>query len=144
MGQARSNTRDDWARRPSAMFAAGVLGLASLSMMGVALSRELVRAPAPAPQAITSSENDEPASQPPQRASAIRLIDVNAGTLSELDLLPGIGPALGQRIIDYRSEHGPFSTPEDLTKVSGIGPRTLEKMRPLITLGEASGYTTDN
>ena len=144
MGQARSNTRDDWARRPSAMFAAGVLGLASLSMMGVALSRELVRAPAPTPQAITSIENDDPASQRPQRASAIRLIDVNAGTLSELDLLPGIGPALGQRIIDYRSEHGPFITPEDLTKVSGIGPRTLEKMRPLITLGEASGYTTDN
>lgn len=145
MRQARSNTRDDWARRPSAMFAAGVLGLASLSMMGVALSRELVREPAPIPRLSATSETGEQSTAPKARAaSAVRLIDVNAGTLSELDLLPGIGPALGQRIIDYRSEHGPFATPEDLTKVSGIGPRTLEKMRPLITLGETSGYTTDN
>lgn len=73
----------------------------------------------------------------PPKPSAVRLIDMNTAPLSELDLLPGIGPALGQRIIDHRDEHGPFNRIEDITQVSGIGPRTLDKMRTLITLGEA-------
>jgi len=63
------------------------------------------------------------------------LININTADIAELDKLPGIGPALAQRIIDYRTEHGFFLQPEDLKKVSGIGDKTYEKMAPMITVG---------
>ena len=53
-------------------------------------------------------------------------IDINRATLDDLISLPGIGPALAQRIIDYRSEHGPFQSVDELERVSGIGPLTIE------------------
>jgi len=66
---------------------------------------------------------------------ATSTIDINTATGAELELLPGIGPALAQRIIDHRREHGPFRRVEDLDDVKGIGPRTLEKLRPLVRVG---------
>lgn len=138
MSSRASTSGSDWASRPSALFAASVLGVASLATMGVSLSRELRADPAPRLVSLDSDNQGIAVAETP-KPSAVRLINVNDAPLSELDLLPGIGPALGQRIIDHRNEHGPFSRIEDLTKVSGIGPRTLEKMRPLITLGESGG-----
>ncbi|MFG0315265.1 MAG: ComEA family DNA-binding protein [Phycisphaerales bacterium] len=145
MAKRESTVNSDWARRPSAMFAAMVLGGVSLLTMGISLSRDLQTQPSDHGSEITevSASESAPRAQP-QRPSAVRLINVNEAPLSELDLLPGIGPALGSRIIAYREEHGAFSEIGDLEKVSGIGPRTLDKLRPLITLGDAGGYTTVN
>jgi len=61
-------------------------------------------------------------------------VNINLAGASELDTLPGIGPVLAQRIIDYRQAHGPFSKPEDIKKVSGIGDTTFERLRDLITV----------
>jgi competence protein ComEA len=61
-------------------------------------------------------------------------VNVNSATLEQLESLPGIGPALGQRIIDYREQHGPYHTVDDLLNVSGIGDKTLEDLRPLVTV----------
>ena len=64
-----------------------------------------------------------------------QLVNINTALLAELDTLPRVGPVTGQRIIDYRTAHGPFQRIEDIQNVSGIGPATFEGMRELITVG---------
>ena len=59
-------------------------------------------------------------------------VDLNTATLAQLDGLPGVGPVLAQRILDWRTEHGRFSSVDELTEVSGIGERTLADLRPLV------------
>ncbi len=71
----------------------------------------------------------------PQLLTLGLAIDVNKATREDLEALPGIGPVLAGRIIAYRQTHGPFRRIEDLQKVSGIGPKNLEQMRPYLTLG---------
>jgi competence protein ComEA len=62
------------------------------------------------------------------------LVNVNTATEPELEELPGIGPVLAAAIIAYRTEHGPFPSVDALDDVSGIGPATLENLRPLVTV----------
>jgi competence protein ComEA len=71
------------------------------------------------------------ATEPP----AIGLVNINTASLAELDTLPGIGPTTAQKIIDWRTQNGNFSTIEDIMKVSGIGPATFENIKDLITVG---------
>ena len=61
-------------------------------------------------------------------------VNINTATLDQLEALPGIGPALGQRIIDYREQHGPFHSVDDLLNVSGIGDKRLADLRPMVTV----------
>ena len=62
-------------------------------------------------------------------------LDLNRATAQDLDALPGLGPALAQRIVDYRKAHGPFKKIEDLSEVSGIGPQSLQRLKPYLGLG---------
>jgi competence protein ComEA len=61
-------------------------------------------------------------------------ISLNQASADDLDALPGIGPALSQRIVDYRSTIGSFQSIEELTEVSGIGPKLFAKIRDQLTL----------
>ncbi|NLO89277.1 MAG: ComEA family DNA-binding protein [Clostridia bacterium] len=61
-------------------------------------------------------------------------ININQATLEQLDTLPGIGPAYGKRIIEYREKNGGFKSIEEIMEVSGIGPKTFEKIKDLITV----------
>jgi competence ComEA-like helix-hairpin-helix protein len=59
-------------------------------------------------------------------------IDLDHATARDLEKLPGIGPALAARIVADRADHGPFRTPGVLLRVRGIGPRTLDRIRPYL------------
>ncbi len=61
-------------------------------------------------------------------------INLNTATLEQLDTLPNIGPALAQRIIEYRDKAGGFKTIEEITQVKGIGEATFAKIKELITI----------
>ena len=61
-------------------------------------------------------------------------ININTAGVADLDKLPGVGPALAQRIFQYRTEHGSFARSEDLENVSGIGTKTFEKMASQVTV----------
>ena len=62
-------------------------------------------------------------------------IDINTASLTELMELPDIGEVLAQRIIDHRTENGPFATIEDIMNVHGISDKRFEKIKDLIYIG---------
>jgi competence protein ComEA len=64
--------------------------------------------------------------------SADPVVDLNAATLSDLDSLPGVGPVMAGRILDWRTAHGRFTTVDQLREISGIGARTFERLRPRV------------
>lgn len=72
-----------------------------------------------------SEKKDSPAGE---------LIDINSATAKEFERLPRIGPQIAGRIVAYREKNGAFKRIDDITKVKGIGPKTLERLRPHLTM----------
>lgn len=61
-------------------------------------------------------------------------VNLNTADAAALDTLPKVGPVLAQRIVDWRKEHGPFKSVEELDSVDGVGPKMLEALLPLVTV----------
>lgn len=70
----------------------------------------------------------------PGTAAVSGPVDLNAATVTELDALPGIGPVLAGRIVQWRTDSGPFASVEDLTSVSGIGDAVMSGLEGLVTV----------
>lgn len=88
-------------------------------------------APAATPETVAASAAIQAVPDEPEAPSG--LININTATSKQLQTLPGIGPVLAQRIIDYRTQHGPFSSVRELIRVSGIGQKRLETILDLIS-----------
>lgn len=71
-----------------------------------------------------------PTSAPGQSAK----VNLNTGSVAELDTLPGVGPVTAQRIIDWRTQHGRFSRVEELQEIEGIGPKSYAQIAPHVTI----------
>ena len=63
-------------------------------------------------------------------------VNINTASPEELQSLPGIGPSLARRIIEYRSINGRFRRVEEIKKVSGIGERSFQRIKKLIAVGK--------
>jgi comEA protein len=61
-------------------------------------------------------------------------INLNTAPADSLELIPGIGPVYAERIAGYREKHGKFKSIKDLTRVNGIGPKTLKEIEKYLTL----------
>jgi competence protein ComEA len=84
-------------------------------------------------QPVASGDGSAITSAVPVGVAPPGLVNVNTASQAELESLPGIGPVLAQRIIAYRTTHGPFATLDDLEAVRGISARMVESLRGLAT-----------
>jgi competence protein ComEA len=78
-------------------------------------------------------EENPPVQPPSDQPAPGKKININSADLATLDTLPGIGPVIAQRILDYRQTNGLFDRIEDIMDVPGIGQGTFEKIQDLIT-----------
>lgn len=68
----------------------------------------------------------------PKKSDHPPVTNLNTASLAQLQRLPGIGPKMAQRIVDYRKAHGAFATTEQVMDVKGIGPKKFEKLKPFL------------
>ncbi len=68
-------------------------------------------------------------------------VNINTATVQQLQLLPRVGPALAQRIVDFRTANGPFKAPEELARVKGIGEKSFSRLQPYLTTNGATTLT---
>lgn len=83
-------------------------------------------APVPAPGAAPGATVSAAAGAP---AASAGPVNINQADVTQLEALNGVGPAIAQKIVNWRTQNGPFKTPDDLAQVAGIGPKKLEAMR---------------
>ncbi len=87
-------------------------------------------APEPTDSVYTPAGSDKPLNHKPGKVSR-GVLNLNSATLSQLQTLPGIGPSMAQRIVEYRQRR-PFGSVDDLLDVRGIGEKKLAKLRPYV------------
>lgn len=86
-----------------------------------------------APHPAHAAEKAAPAPEATKGGAAP--VDLNTATVEDLVKVPGIGDALAQRIVEFRTKNGPFERVDDLLKVRGIGEKSIEKLRPHLRAG---------
>jgi competence protein ComEA len=131
---AERDTRGRFARVEDLSGVHGI-GDATLNRIRPWVTVEPVEPPAVVPEPDRLTRKPSGTKHMVQKPDIDGLIDLNTATAEELDKLPGIGPVLAARIVAERDRR-PFMKVDDLRRVSGIGPKKLEGLRPLVTVGE--------
>lgn len=113
-----------------------IFGLSALSGMAMAVEKK------EAPQgAAVVAEKGSPSAQSATEGKTAQIkadkampknVNINSADKDQLVALPGIGPKTAEAIVAYRKENGNFKSVEELTKVKGVGDKTLEKLRPYL------------
>lgn len=109
--------------------ATGEADLAAVNLARALVDGEQIVVPRPGEQVPGDAVPATGASGP---TAADEVVDLNTAQVADLDRLPGIGPVLAQRIIDWRTEHGRFSSVDELAEVRGIGPSLLADLRAAV------------
>jgi competence protein ComEA len=84
--------------------------------------------------AASAQSKSTPKAATAATATAAAPVNLNTATAEQLATIPGVGPKMAERIIDYRQKNGGFKKVEDLMNVSGVGEKSFLKMKPLITV----------
>ncbi|MBM4133695.1 MAG: helix-hairpin-helix domain-containing protein [Nitrospira sp.] len=107
---------------------------------------EKAQGPSPPPQVQLPPRSDigtgtiQPGGESPRfgwQAKNSSRLDLNRATADDLEQLPGIGPVLARRIVEWRRGHGAFSNVDDLNHVKGIGEKKLRQLKPLVMVGQS-------
>lgn len=106
---------------------------------GATIASTLLAAALLAGAAAHASEAPPPASGTPTTADGVAPLDLNAATEEQLSRLPRVGPVIARRIVEHRRAVGGFRSVDELLNVRGIGERTLERLRPLLTVSRVDG-----
>lgn len=131
-------------RAPAGSRIADVLTLAGGPLRGVDLTslnlarqvtdgeQIIVGQPATSPPTnqAPSTTTPSPTTAPGTPGTPGTPVNLNTATLAQLDALPGVGPVLAQRILDYRTQNGPFTTIDQLQEVPGVGPKKFDSLKP--------------
>jgi competence protein ComEA len=108
--------------------------LAAIDLARPVVDGEQIYLPRPgeAPHVVEGPAGGSPGSTAAGAPSSGAPLDLNTATLEQFDTLPGVGPVLAQRMLDWRQQHGRYTQVDDLGEVQGIGDATLAKLRPLV------------
>jgi len=112
-------------------------GVSLLALLACLAAHPFAQQAEPAAKAEARSTKADPRSAKPAM-----VVNVNSASAAELEQLPGIGPKVAARIVDYRTKKGPYRKLEELMNVQGIGEKSFLKLRSQLSIGGASAPTS--